>query len=559
MSFKNTPVSCGTRTRIQRFKLLFVGCKLMLATLPLLFLCGCFDVKEDFVLEADGSGSIRIETKLTLPPEAMESMSMGGEAQALAYPPLTEEQAKKLFPGNDFSLTIEDQESGPQKVAVVKVTFKDINVLLKSPYGRARALAFELTNGVMTFKAITGVEAAAHLAMAKDDMFKEFGPGIKIAELRKAAEKMRAEFRVTLPGAVSGGNGTREGRTSSWTFERAKAKDAPDFARQLATVLQASFSAEGLKFSPRQIPRPALQRFNELQETVLVDKGDSPDEKKIAAVAKFVPCSLQVTRSVDLSGDGGSEGSQAALTGMLVIPRAMAPEKWGQVQLEEALDSNGNSLKTAQDRVAMQVTGGTQEDESDSEKPSIFNLFKPRETDLHRHITIRFQSPEWQAKEILRLKGSVGMTYYGGTHLLKITNAILAGSLKEMKADGGMDFSEGAARALAHPKLGELGLSLLLQNAMRMGQVNTLMMKSEGKTAAVKEVQAYDKDGKPWPTYLNLEGQGQEDGFQIIVIGEPVAPLSLALLVSGGGTTVQVPILLEHIPTSGPAGKDREP
>ena len=73
-----------------------------------------------------------------------------------------------------------------------------------------------------------------------------------------------------------------------------------------------------------------------------------------------------------------------------------------------------------------------------------------------------------------------------------------------------------------------------------------LSLNVKGKTATVGNAQIFDVDGKPWPTIFS---QSQEEGstVQIVVAGKPQPPLSLALVASGAGATVEVPIVLEHV------------
>ena len=54
-------------------------------------------------------------------------------------------------------------------------------------------------------------------------------------------------------------NGARDGKTASWIVERAKCKDAEDFARQLSTVSEATCPADGLKMAPVTPLRMGLQ------------------------------------------------------------------------------------------------------------------------------------------------------------------------------------------------------------------------------------------------------------------------------------------------------------
>src|SRR5205823_7664862 len=142
----------------------------------------------------------------------------------------------------------------------------------------------------------------------------------------------------------------------------------------------------------------------------IASQGSAPDAKKVAAAAKFVPYALQVTRSLDLSGEGGSQENQAQLIGGVVLPREFAPQKWGAVKLEEVIDAKGNNLKmeTGRDRVYPQprFTGLSEDDDEDGDKPA--DTSEERQT-----VTLTFQPPDWKVKEIARIKGSISLQYLG--------------------------------------------------------------------------------------------------------------------------------------------------
>ena len=74
-----------------------------------------------------------------------------------------------------------------------------------------------------------------------------------------------------------------------------------------------------------------------------------------------------------------------------------------------------------------------------------------------------------------------------------------------------------------------------------------LMLQAQGKSASISEAQVYDVRGKPWPTLGQPGGFGGDDSITVSVPGKPEAPLSLAIVLNGGGASVEVPILVEKI------------
>src|SRR5437867_9627469 len=130
----------------------------------ILLLCGCFKTKDELTLEADGSGKVRIETRTSIPVEMLSGAGLGlqmGASEIAIYPPITESEAKKFFPGNAFAVTAREEKTGDSgRIVVIEAAFKDVNTLLASPYGRAHALTLKLESGKLLLKALSCVEAA---------------------------------------------------------------------------------------------------------------------------------------------------------------------------------------------------------------------------------------------------------------------------------------------------------------------------------------------------------------------------------------------------------------
>ncbi len=516
--------------------------------LLLVFLCGCIKTKDELSLNADGSGKVRIETQSSLPPELSAGMGaqMGGLGGGSIYPPVSEAEAQKFFPGKDFTITVKQQKADNGDVTtVIEAEFKNINALLASPYGRAHQLQVKIANGSLVVKGVTGMEAAARYAEMKDDTGTGFGMVPGLADLQKKKGEMRAEFRVTLPNGITTANGTKDGKTATWIVERAKCKDADDFARQLGAVSEVSCPADGLKISPVTPVRMGLLPFAELAAGAGMAGGASVDTNQIAAAAKFVPYGLSVTRSLDLSGAGGVQESAAQLIGAVVIPQEFAPPKWGEPKLEEAVDAKGNNLKPAEEGEAggfsMRSRYSGMENGDDEESAT---------NRIQRHVvTVAFRPPDWKVNEIARIKGTVSLQYFGGSQVVKLTNAVPAKWIvdaSKMMGGGGFDSSE---KPLNSAALAGLGLTVSVQMGMIQGGMTMLTLQVKGSAATLTDAQVFDAEGKPWPTYLQQQdfGGGDATSCQLMIAGKPQPPLSLALQASGGGATVAVPILVEHV------------
>src|SRR5690349_20304814 len=76
---------------------------------------GCIQVKDELTVQADGSGTVVIETKVLAPMDMMGGpqdfrgmMGMGRGPGIAPYPPINKEMAEELFPTNDFVVSFKD-------------------------------------------------------------------------------------------------------------------------------------------------------------------------------------------------------------------------------------------------------------------------------------------------------------------------------------------------------------------------------------------------------------------------------------------------------------------
>ena len=518
-------------------------------------LCGCFKTKDELTINADGSGVVRLETRLLIPSETIQSLGMGmkgGDEGPVTYPPTSQDDAKRWFPAKDFKVTAkEDRAEDGGSTLVITAEFKDVNALLASPYAKAHGLTLLVTNGALSLKALTGIEAAAWLAEMKDEAGMFGGMFGSLEELTKKKNEMRTEFRVTLPNAVSSANagGTREGKTVTWTMDRAKQTNTVEFAQQAGAILETACSADGVKFSPVTLARLNVLSFKDAPTGAIGDKVAAPDTNKIAAAAKFVPLALQVTRSIDLSGEGGPPQNHAQLIGTVVMPRELAPHKWGAVELDEVVDEKGNNLKFEQNNEGLPPVpsfgGGRHswDDDEDSEEGGD----EATSAEARHTVAMGFHPPDLKVREIARIKGSIALQYFGGAQVLKLSNAIPEKWIRVMKSETDFDFDP-SGKSINDPTLPESGLSLHLVMGMAQGPVTSLMIQTGGSKLSVTDGQVYDAAGRPWPTIFQRQDFGDEGAFGLVVAGKPAAPLSLALVVNGVGASVNLPLLVEKVP-----------
>lgn len=517
---------------------------------------GCLQVTDQLTLAPDGSGSVHMEVVSSLPAELLEGMggrgAMGGGGTM--YPPATEGEAKAYF-GNGATVKVTEaatKDGGMQLVA--DVTFKDVNALLASPYGKAHSLSLKVENNALVLQALTGFEPSVRMAELKDEngiMGMGAIPGL--AEAQKKKGEMRVAFSVTLPNDIAATTGAKSGRTAQWTLERAKAKDADEYARQLSVPLQASCPATGITMKPVTPVRLALQSFKDLTAGVVGPQVAKPDSAKIQAATKFEPYTLIVTRSVDLSGEGGSGQTGAKLIGAFSIPRALAPQKWSDVKLQEVVDAKGGSLLPSEEDEgrhfgynrmmrANQSTNNEDEEVDGEEKAD-----KAADPLYRQMVMIPFLAPDWQVKEIARIKGTISLQYLGGAEIVKVANAIPAEWIMDMKQAMNPRSMDSGDRKLNSPELAKAGVPITVAQCMTQNGMIMLTLQAAEVKSTVTDVQVFDAEGRPWATTFTNQDMGGGSYMQVMVSGNPPAPFSLALVVSGLGATVDVPILLEHV------------
>lgn len=530
--------------------------KLWIPTVAALLLCGCFQVQDELTLEPDGSGTVKITLHSNLPEEMTGMMGASSRYGTSVYPPSSEAEAQQYFPKKDFVVKVDEKSGDDGKTVRIEATFKNINALLASPYGRAHQLALKTNeNGSLTLKALSGGSTLAQAAQFSVDDETMMGAGIPgLEEAKKKKGEMRFEFRVTLPNAVTAANQAHDQRTVTWTVERAKCKDDDEFAAKLAGILEASCGAGGIKFSPATPPRLGLVPFGQLTEGKVAAGSSLPDTNKILAAARFVPCALHVVRTLDLSGEASGQESQAQLSGAVLLPADLAPERWGNARLEEVTDAKGKSLMLAQDddsRMSrfsfMERYDMTDQEEGDDSDEA---ALKKETTEKPHMIVLNFKAPEWKTKQISKVKAALDLNYLGGTEVLKLSNAVPAGMVMDMNKRSSFNSRFNSERGqLSNSRLSELGLSVRVQMAMVQSGMTMISLEAGGKSSLL-DAQVFDADGRPWPTtVMGADSSGgDERSCQLLVAGKPKPPLSLALAVGGVGASVSLPILLENVP-----------
>jgi len=519
---------------------------------------GCVKVKDVLTLNADGSGSVDIETVSYLGDFA-GGMDFSGEMLSSGqppYPPIFPGAAKQLFPPEDFTVKVEQKKTAAgEPMTVVKATFKDVNRLLASPYAKAHSLWMGLDAQKLTVKALTGLQTLSTVeSMPNTEEF--MGPGIRAKDIKEKMQKLHVDFAITLPAAPKAEGAVVDGNTATWTVDRAAINDAAKTAIALRTAMTASCAADAVKFKPVSPVRLDLAAFADLKEGPTGEKVPAMDTEKVRAAAKFAPLFFQSTRGFDLAGEGYHQESQASLMGVMVLPVTLAPQTWGRVELTEATDDQGASLVP-------------KEKQNDYDRWGYMNMGrrmyaglgpdgKPKpQTEVRHVIAIPMKPPLPSVKALRQVQASIELRYPGIQHVIKVKSVVKTpppppeGKKAAVGVIVGRQIEPqgNEETVLSHPKLDEFGVKLSINGVWsRMGTMSISLRRS-GRGALLTDVQVFDAKGNPWPTFSHgMDGDADDYSTDITVTGQPEGPLSIALVVDAGGPTVKVPIVLHDLP-----------
>jgi hypothetical protein len=294
-----------------------------------------------------------------------------------------------------------------------------------------------------------------------------------------------------------------------------------------------------MTFSPNTPPRLALDNFEQLHERKIAGE-ETPSRDEIINAITFSPYKMVIQRSFDISGEGYSDiENYGYLTGVIKIPKQLAPPKWGEETLLEITDDLGNSLMPSD------------KDESYSyRRYSRRVMYEEQRSEQEKYkqqqpVSFFFNAPDRDAQAIASVKGEIEVTYFSGSQVVKLDKAIEKNAVLDMESlmKGETEtFPDSKEKRLTHSGLADNELDISLEDVMVWGDGLMISFRFEENDPLISQIQVFDTQGQPWPT---LYFPGFEN--DVIVLGDPEFPLSLALLARSGGNSVKVPIELSNI------------
>jgi hypothetical protein len=530
-----------------------------LVLLILFAFSGCTYVSDHLSLNADGSGTVEIHTTVASQFAMMASgqrAAFSGQSPRLLYPPMSKAEAKQLFPGDGFNVSYATENEGDdEQHHTVTVTFADADALLNTPYAAAHSLVIDRDEqaGKLTVRWRTGLQAIAAMdSMANDQEATQAyaSVGLNATQLEQMRQNFKVECALTLPNAVAAEAATTtDGQAATWTIDRATADSGEAFAAELNQMMIASCPDTGVTFTPQSPARLDLVPFDQLEEPSEVSASESSvDAERVEAEARVKPLLVMIKRTFNLTGEGWGGENHGTVIGVVSLPRTLEPIRWGAFELETAVDDQGNSLVPTEDDRSIgnrydlnsgwygYGMFGDEEDEEQAEGSA-----EPDHVD--RFITVALAAPHRDAQAVAQLTGSIKAYYGGSSTVVKLPNVIQATS-------DGFNFRHGDDSAgIDHFLLKQMHMKVTPGGATAQAGATIVMLTVSSQDAVIREVQIFDAEGVAWPTIPQMtQEMGEDQWMQVVVIGKPKMPLSLALLVDASGASIDLPVSFTDLP-----------
>ena len=509
--------------QIKRFFLYF------LAAGAICTFSACLIVDEKLVINKDGSGFIILECQSDIPRDELAWLVKSSPFLD-RYPPLDENLLREMFPGEDFSLEMEEIPQLKLARGIrAKVRFTHIDALVNSPYARAKSLEISKNDKMMQIRSQTGTEALALFAaegkLETNDQISFIGNA-----LLKNKDLFYSKFTVSLPEADNGdGSLGIHGEKILDLSAQGKTK----FQEETFKPLVLSCSAQAVDFSPGQSVRLNLDSFENLQEKTLPGTNPAPSADRLKSLVEFVPDVLEMERSFLFSGDYYSPVNSAKLSGNLVVSYTPAPVLASDnARTVKVVDDLGNILPPGDSRHSSYDQGDTKKEEPG-----------------HFPITLCFQPPEWGVKKIKSVAGEADFKFVDGLKIVKASQIITEDHIKKAEnLEETRSYGFGREQDVIFD---DKGLIVQIGEAEQAGGILHLNLFVSGDPTEIKEIQIFNNKGKAWPKVSVRErGFFSSDGrkkFDIFLPGAPERPLSLALLTSAGAKKVTVPFTVYDI------------
>ncbi len=511
-----------------------MACLLLMAT-------ACVEVRDELVIAADGSGTVTITTRDLIDLHSLRrQFAEFGHLQAThCYPPLDVQDAARLFPGDDFTLTVDrgdaegEGESGDAPPTVtITATFASLDALFDSPYAGLHQLTCERTEDRFTILGRQGMDLLPAVIGLRDQLT-EVPILVDPKRLEAQADTWSSHFSITLPAPVAAdAAATVAAATAVWTV-RPDGGEPPTGLDRLRGVRRVSCPAAAVTAACDPPRRLGLRPWKQLAETDFDLGSQTPTEEALRAAVVFHPRQLQVHRVFNM--DGGRHGdSSARLEGYLELPAPLRPLSWGRLQVTRAEDDLGTEL-------AVPIA------DDDNDSRHMFGSSHPMQqtrpapidnATIRHQLSVPLALPPRRATRLHALRAEVPLYYPKRGHVIKL----------ERPRIGDMVYGDAADpdQGLDHPVLEKLGLVCVYLGEQQHGGQTNVSLQLFGERGLLREVQVFAADGRPLPT--SRPNSYQHRHYYATVTGRVAKPISLALLVAETGEELTIPIAIDDVP-----------
>ena len=367
---------------------------------------------------------------------------------------------------------------------------------------------------------------------------------VDFEQLAAAYDRLAVRFSVTMPkpAQTSTEEAEVDGKTVRMAVARKGLKDPQASAEAFDAVLTAVCPAGDVTFEPDSPVRLDLAPFAGAP-TGPVAEAETVDVAKVRAAAELIPVALTVTRSFNVAGYGfhGENGSELRVA--VAVPPRLAPRRWGDPTLLEAVDDLGTDLVpwNADDRP--RHTFHTTFSSGEGPRTPDGRMVHP--------VVFELEVPPREARRLARLEGRIDMEYAGAKEAVRIPDALHPEHIQEVEFGAQMTAQGGQEVAVESPRLEGLGLKLTVERAAQTPGLMMVNLKWEAESTHLSEVQFFGADGRPVPAVAQHDGGDGRGRIQVLLLGTPEPPLAMAVLVTSGGPTIPLPLELTDVPIRG--------
>ncbi|TVR45146.1 MAG: hypothetical protein EA402_04950 [Planctomycetota bacterium] len=504
---------------------------------------GCASVEDTLTIHADGSWSVELEVGSPMSQHQRQQALMAaghlrrGETLPI-YPPLTPQEARNLFPDQAVQISPQPPKHSEANLkARFVIRGEQLSQLLDSPYAQQRQLRLEATEAGTELSYTDPMQTIIGL-LAIDPEAEQDQHMSWYSELLEGAIKHRQHWRSTQRVILPGGQSPDAWASSadgvlSWELA-GNAEDGSFDKDRFLMPRRARGDALEVEI-PSPTTRLGQGAFADLPTGLAGGSAQAVDEEGLKAQARWLPQRLEVTRSFNYSGERQHRRDGTQFHALLLLPPQLEPSSWGELTINQALANDGSDVTVADrnfSRGHSSYFGGGRNR-------------GPLENFAYHQYHSSFGVVPRGADGLSSIEVEATLTFPGAPHVVKAEHLIPADEILEANHSAGRSWS--SQDRVAFPGLDDYGIGLRYLRAERQQtgyQIEARLADSNGRIIGL---QVFDAEGRPWPSMVNPY-QHSSSTLYYITLGHPQPPLSIALMVDGGGAKITLSHTFTDLP-----------